>query len=143
MVDQLTKRKPGMIVRASSIKIVSTAMGMAIQDPDARNRDSSQQDKVCGHDSPGRGGDVILDVCRELSPKQHLRLVEEIDHEYNFVLDGVAGGQPNDDNFLEKSRNGHLFWSILVPCVFGDAASEDEVSDEVEDGDDVQVLIFV
>lgn len=47
MVDQLTKRKPGMIVRASSIKIVSTAMGMAIQDPDARNRDSSQQDKVC------------------------------------------------------------------------------------------------
>lgn len=34
-----------MIVRASSIKIVSTAMGIATKDPDDENWDSSQQDK--------------------------------------------------------------------------------------------------
>lgn len=41
MVDQLTKRKPGMIVRSSSIRTVRIAMEMATKDGDAGSRDST------------------------------------------------------------------------------------------------------
>lgn len=59
-------------------------------------------------------------------------LVEEMGHEYNFMPDGVT-----------SSRNVKARPSILVPGIFGDAASEYEVSDEVEDSDDGKALISV
>lgn len=59
-------------------------------------------------------------------------LVEEMGHEYNFMLDGVTCSPPDDDNLLLGllSRNFKARPSISVPGIFGDSASEDEDSDD-------------
>lgn len=65
-------------------------------------------------------------------------LVEEMGYEYNFMPDGVTCSRPDNDNLLLRllSRDVKARPSIVVPGIFGDAASEYEVSDEVEDSDD-------
>lgn len=52
--------------------------------------------------------------------------------------DGVTCTRPDNDNLLLRllSRDVKARPSILVSGIFGDATSEYEVSDEVEDSDD-------
>ncbi|OQD91247.1 hypothetical protein PENSOL_c056G04982 [Penicillium solitum] len=133
-----------MIVRASSIKIVSTAMGIATKDPDDENWDSSQQDKFLSDLQPATFtsttmskhcacvGKISSEEGRYLPRNMLFVLVEEMGHEYNFMLDGVTCSPPDDDNLLLGllSRNFKARPSISVPGIFGDSASEDEDSDD-------------
>ncbi|KAJ9489208.1 hypothetical protein VN97_g4079 [Penicillium thymicola] len=75
---------------------------------------------------------------RYLPRNMLLALVEEMGHEYSFVLDGAAGSRSDDNNLLLGllSRNVKARPSILAHGVFGDVSSEDEVSGTEEDSDE-------
>ncbi|KAJ5406619.1 hypothetical protein N7465_007903 [Penicillium sp. CMV-2018d] len=67
-----------------------------------------------------------------------LALVEEMGHEYSFVLDGAAGSRADDNNLLLGllSRNVMARPSLSNYGVFGDVSSEDEVTETEEDSDE-------
>lgn len=85
-----------------------------------------------------KGKPVWGSAGRYLPRNMLLALVEEMGHEYSFVLDGAAGGRPDDNNLLLGllSRNVKARPSILNHGVFGDVSSEDEVSETEEDSDE-------
>ncbi|KGO78015.1 hypothetical protein PITC_025430 [Penicillium italicum] len=75
---------------------------------------------------------------RYLPRNMLLALVEEMGHEYRFVLDGAAWSRPSDDKLLLGlvSRNVKARLSILRAGVFGNAGLENEVSEIEEDSED-------
>ncbi|KAJ5970088.1 uncharacterized protein N7479_000006 [Penicillium vulpinum] len=64
-----------------------------------------------------------------------LALVEEMGHDYKFVLDGAAGSRLDDDKLLLGllSKGVKARPSILAPGIFDHTTSEDESGLETED----------
>ncbi|CAI7622932.1 unnamed protein product [Penicillium viridicatum] len=85
-----------------------------------------------------KGKPVWGSAGRYLPRNMLLALIEEMGHEYSFVLDGAAGSRPDDNNLLLGllSRNVKARPSILNHGVFGDVSSEDEVTETEADSDE-------
>ncbi|KAG0153309.1 hypothetical protein PDIDSM_5159 [Penicillium digitatum] len=77
-------------------------------------------------------------VGRYLPRNMLLALVEEMGHEYTFVLDGAAASRPADDKLLLGLASRHVKErpSILTPGVYDPADSEEEFSWLEEDSED-------
>jgi hypothetical protein len=75
---------------------------------------------------------------RYLPHNMLLALVEEMGHEYSFVMNGAAGSRANDDKLLLAllSKNVKARPSILAPGIFDNACSSEEDVSGVDDDDD-------
>ncbi|KAJ5867580.1 hypothetical protein N7534_002133 [Penicillium rubens] len=75
---------------------------------------------------------------RYLPHNMLLALVEEMGHEYSFVMNGAAGSRANDDKLLLAllSKIVKARPSILAPGIFDNACSSEEDVSGVDDDDD-------